>query len=349
MVIKSRKEVIEEHSDKIAFTRDSWIKKNSYFYKDDVSYMRFLIHEKQKVLELGCGSGHLLNALNPSYGVGVDISRKMVEKASSNYPHLNFKKGDLEEKGFIESLVSEGPFDIIILSDTLGYLGDCEATFSNLQVLCKPDTRLVLADYTWFWEPILDIASKVGFKMPSIAMNWISVEDTKGFLHLSGFEVVKIEWRQLIPRSLFGIGTLINGSFGTLPLIRRLSLRYYIVARSLDNVGLDNPSVTIVVPCRNEKGNIEDVVQRIPPFCSDMEIIFVEGHSTDGTLDEINRVINVNLDKDIKVLVQDGRGKGDAVRKGFNYARGDVLMILDISFCDFVVFVFPHFGIFNEI
>src|SRR5262249_48920478 len=88
-------------------------------------------------------------------------------------------------------------------------------------------------------------------------------------------------------------------------------------------------SATIVIPCRNEHGNILAAVERMPRFAPDQEIIFVEGHSRDGTLDEIRRVIATHPEMDIKVFVQDGTNKGDAVRKGFEIARGDVLMILD--------------------
>jgi glycosyltransferase involved in cell wall biosynthesis len=128
---------------------------------------------------------------------------------------------------------------------------------------------------------------------------------------------------------LFGLGTLLNRFVGTLPLIRRLSLRNYLVARPLRNAALNDPSVTVLVPCRNEQGNIENAVKRLPRFCRDIEILYVEGHSSDGTLEEIHRVIALYPDLDIKVLVQDGKGKGDAVRKGFANARGDILMILD--------------------
>jgi glycosyltransferase involved in cell wall biosynthesis len=87
--------------------------------------------------------------------------------------------------------------------------------------------------------------------------------------------------------------------------------------------------VSIVIPCRNEKGNIEPVIQRLERFADDMEVIYVEGHSSDGTLEECERVKQAYPDWDIKVTTQDGRGKGDAVWKGFDMARGDVLMILD--------------------
>jgi glycosyltransferase involved in cell wall biosynthesis len=165
--------------------------------------------------------------------------------------------------------------------------------------------------------------------MPTVEMNWLSTEDTINFLQLSDFEPVRREWRQILPRRLFGIGPLFNRFIGTLPMIRRLSLRNYLVARPLRQAGLVDPSVTVLIPCRNERGNIENVLTRLPRFCRDMEILFVEGHSQDGTLEEILRVIDTYSEYDIKVLVQDGTGKGDAVRKGFSNARGDILMILD--------------------
>jgi len=323
----SRKAQIQLQMDKLAEDRDGWIRKNKYFYKNDQSYMQFLVGDNKRILELGCGTGQLLNALNPSYGVGVDLSTNMVSIAQKNYPNLEFIQGDLEDQEFISSL--KGPFDYIILSDTIGYLDDCEEAFSGLHSLCTSDTRLIIAYYSWRWRPILTLGEKIGLKMPSVEMNWLSTEDTTGLLQLADFDTVKREWRQLLPRKLLGFGTIINRFIGTLPFIRRLSLRNYIVARPMKEVGVNNPSTTVLIPCRNEKGNIENAVKRLPNFCDDLEIIYVEGNSQDGTLDEIHRVIKAYPDKDIKVLVQDGKGKGDAVRKGFDNARGDILMILD--------------------
>ena len=327
MKSSNRKQAIKGHADKLAENRDNWIKKNSYFYSSDYSYMKFLTGKGSRVLELGCGSGQLLNALSPSYGVGVDLSANMISIAQKKYPNLEFIQGDLEEKKLISSL--KGPFDLIILSDTIGYLDDCEEAFASFHSLCTPDTRLIISYHSWRWQPILSLGEKIGLKMPSVEMNWLSTKDTMGFLQLADFESVKREWRQLIPYRLFGLGSVINKIIGTLPIIRRLCLRNYVVARPVREAGLVNPSTTVLIPCRNEKGNIENAIIRLPEFCSDMEILYVEGGSTDGTLDEINRVIDKYPDKDIKVLIQDGKGKGDAVRKGFENARGDILMILD--------------------
>ena len=323
----SRKNKIKKQADELAESRDQWINKNSYFYESDHSYMKFLVEEGKKVIEFGCGTGQLLNALNPSYGVGVDLSSNMVSIAQKKYPNLDFIQGDLEDKSFISSL--KGPFDYIVLSDTIGCLDDIQEAFSSLHSICNSDTRLIISYYSWRWQPIISLGEKIGMKMPSVEMNWVSTKDTASFLNLADFEVVKLEWRQLVPRSFFGLGSFINRFIGTLPLVRRLSLRNYLVARPMLGVSLKKPSTTVLIPCRNEIGNIENAIKRLPDFCEDLEILYVEGHSQDGTLDEIYRVIESYPDKDIKVLVQDGKGKGDAVRKGFDNARGDILMILD--------------------
>jgi glycosyltransferase involved in cell wall biosynthesis len=126
-----------------------------------------------------------------------------------------------------------------------------------------------------------------------------------------------------------GIGRLVNRFISILPIIRALALRHYVVCRS-EQLGRDDvKSVTIVVPARNERGNIEPAVQRISQFCDDIEIIFIEGHSRDGTAEEMERVKAAYPGKDIKTMIQPGKGKADAVFTAFDVARGDVLMILD--------------------
>ena len=150
MKLSRRKQIIKEQADKQAENRNNWIKKNNYFYNDDQSYMKFLVGEGQRVLELGCGTGQLLNSLNPSYGLGVDLSANMLSIAQQNYPNLDFIQGDLEDKHLISSL--QGPFDFIILSDIIGFLDDCENAFEGLHSLCTPDTRLIISYYSWRWQ-----------------------------------------------------------------------------------------------------------------------------------------------------------------------------------------------------
>lgn len=322
-----RKKAIQTFFDGLAEDRDDWIRRNKFFYASDRDYMRFLIPQGAHVLELGCGTGQLLAALDPARGVGLDISGKMIDTARSKYPNLQFHVGDMENGSVIDSL--KGPFDAIVLSDTIGMLGDIESTLRLLQRLCTSETRVIIAYYSQIWNWPLMVAEKFGAKMPQMAQNWLSPTDITQLLSLADFEVVKFDWRQIVPKHLFGLGTFLNRYVGSLPGIRHLALRNYAVARMLPSKPKVPKSATVLIPCRNERGNIEPAIKRIPDFCPDIEILFVEGHSQDGTLDEIHRVIEAYSDLDIKVIVQPGKGKGDAVRAGFDAARGEILMILD--------------------
>ena len=271
----------------------------------------------------------VLAALNPSFGVGVDLSPQMIAIAAATYAQLEFHAGNIEDDAFLETIT--GPFDYIVISDTIGLIEDAEALFETLHRLMTNETRLILAYYSHLWEPVLRVAESLNLKMPQVDQNWLSTADTTNLLALADYEVVREEWRQLVPRRLLGVGTFINRFIATLPGIRMLCLRNYLVARPLPRLPRPEkmPSATVLVPCRNERGNIESAVTRLPKFAPDIEILFVEGHSKDGTFEECERVKAAYPDRDIKVFRQPGKGKGDAVRKGFAEARGDILMILD--------------------
>lgn len=315
--------------DRLAPERDRWLQKNRHFYAADEAYHRFLIPEGLSVLEIGCGIGNLLAALRPARGVGIDISPKMVEIAAKRHPYLTFVTGNAEDPACLAAL--DGPFDVIVISDTIGLLDDVQALLANLRPLCRPETRIVVSYYSRLWEPVLLLAERLGLMMPKPPQSWLATEDTANLFALAGFETIKREWRHLVPARLFGLGPVINRTIGPMPGIRRLSLRNFVVARPIASHDLPprRPSVSIIVPCRNEQGNIENAVRRTPAFAPDMEILFVEGHSKDGTYAECLRVQAAYPDRDIKVMRQGGKGKADAVWMGFDAARGDILMILD--------------------
>ncbi|MEZ5670247.1 MAG: glycosyltransferase [Alphaproteobacteria bacterium] len=325
--LSSRKRALRELVDRLAGRYDRWRRRNRYFYAEDARYMRFLVPEGVSVLELGCGAGDLLAALKPERGVGVDFSEPMLALARARHPGLGFHLGDVEALDRVAGL--DGTYDAIVLSDTIGALDDCLSTLKQLHAFSHRNTRVVVSYYSRAWGPIFRLAAWLRLKQPSRQQNWLSTDDIANLLDLADFEVIKREWRVLSPRHMFGLGRLINRFVATLPGIRRLCLRNHIVARPRPRQPLGGLSATVLIPCRNERGNVEPAVTRLPRFCDDIEVLFVEGHSKDGTWDEIQRVIAAYPDMDIKALRQPGKGKGDAVRAGFAAARGDVLMILD--------------------
>jgi len=327
--LSKRKQAIWKQSEAYAGEFDRWLEKKQYFQTEDIQYLKFLIPAHSKILDLGCGLGDKLAALQPSEGVGIDFSPSMIEAAKKRHsnPNLTFTAGDIEDKNCTESLT--GPFDIILISDVIGLLDDCQQTLSQLQPLCDHNTRIIISYYSQFWDPIIKLAELFGEKIPQPNHNFLSTTDIFNLLQLANLKPIKREWRQLIPKHFFGIGDFVNRYIATLPFIRRLCLRNYVVARTAYQLKPQHPSTTVVIPCRNEKGNVEAAIQRMPAFCDDLEIIFVEGNSQDGTLEEIHRVIKAYPQYQIQALVQTGKGKGDAVRLAFDKATKDILMILD--------------------
>lgn len=318
-----RKDLIARF-DRLAPERDEWVRKNAYYYEDQKRFFRFVVPRSRSVLELGCGTGDLLKALEPRRGLGVDISPEMIRKASEKYPDLEFRVGDMEQ------LDAWGEtFDVLVLADVVGLLQDVEETFRRLRPFCRPETRVIISYYNFLWEPVLSAGERMGLKMPQKHQNWLSAEDIGNLLSLTGYEVVKSESRLLLPKGIPGLSRFVNRYLASLPGLRRLSLCRYIVARPIRMRPKRAYSTTILIPCRNERGNIEQAVERIPPFGGPQEILFVEGGSSDGTQEEIDRVIVSHPEKSIRLAVQDGKGKGDAVRKGFSLATGEILMILD--------------------
>ncbi|MDB5575427.1 MAG: uncharacterized protein JWR80_603 [Bradyrhizobium sp.] len=324
----SRKREFQEYVEADLNGQDRGGKFNAAYREDDRKFMRFLIPPGKRILELGCGRGDLLAALQPSYGVGVDFGAKAVARARELHPHLSFVLGDVEDPGTLTAI--EGPFDYVVIADTIGMFEDIDGTLKLIHHLCAPSTRIIVSYYSHLWEPILKLAELVRLRSRQPRINYIATVDFLNLMDLADFEVISQEQRQLIPLRLFGLGPFVNRYIAPLPGIRQLCLRTYLVGRPIRKFPDRKFSASILIPCRNEKGNIENAILRMPRFGSSQEILFVEGNSSDGTFEECERVRDAYKDVwDIKVLKQDGKGKGDAVRKGFAAATGDVLMILD--------------------
>jgi len=306
----------------LADRRLHWKKKNRYYHSYLEKYYSFIIPAKSRVLEIGSGTGELLNAVKPSYGVGIDFSEKMVEIASEQFPELTFLVQDAEE------LKIEEKFDYIILSDLISTVWDVQKVFSNLTKASTSKTKIILNFHNYLWEPILKSGEIFGIKAKNIISNWLTYEDVRNLCELEGFEVIRKVRKILIPKRIPIANGIFNSFLSNLPIINSLSLICFITIQKKIETN-EERSVSIVIPARNEKGNIEQAILRTPIFGSRQEFIFVEGHSSDGTYDEILRVKAKYPDKGIVAFKQQGKGKGNAVREGFDCASGEILMIMD--------------------
>tara|TARA_B100000029_G_C17520341_1_gene939635 strand:+ start:190 stop:1641 length:1452 start_codon:yes stop_codon:yes gene_type:complete len=318
--------------DGLAKSRKKWLKKGLAFHKEDSLNFNEFTLPKSKVLELGCGTGNLLKSLNPSYGLGIDVSKEIIREAKKENKDINFIHGDISK---LSSLLPKGEkFDYIILSDTIGYLEDIQTTLESLHQFCKKETRLIISYYSPLWSPIFSIATFFKFKMPEIKTQLLNLNDIKSFLKIANFDVVRLEKKILSPIKLFGLGRVINRYLATLPIFSFFCLRQYVVARSLESLRkIDYNSASVIIPCKNEAGNIEAAIKRLPRFTRKLEVIFIEGNSSDNTWEKIQlakkKYNNTKSGFTIKSFKQKGKGKAEAVFFGFEKATNEVLFILD--------------------
>jgi SAM-dependent methyltransferase len=311
--------------------RAYWQKKNRAYYQNLERLVRFVVPEGASVLEIGCGLGDLLAALKPADGLGVDLSTRLIELARARHPGLRFAVADAETLDAPELLGRT--FDYVVLSDTVGALSDVWAAFRALRRVCHAGTRVVISYYNFLWESVLEAGQKVGLKMPIPAQNWLGMEDLVNLLELNHFEVIRKGMAQLLPVDVPLLSRFCNRFLAPLPGLRHLALTQFVVCRLAAGGGPIRErdySCTVVVPCKNERGNIDDIVARTPEMGKGTEIIFVDGSSIDGTIEAIERHVAAQTRPRLRLIHQgDGKGKGDAVRKGFAAATGDVLFILD--------------------
>jgi SAM-dependent methyltransferase len=275
------------------------------------------------VLELGCGRGDLLANLQPKKGVGVDFSEKMVEQAKLRHPELAIVNSD------VHFLKLEEKFDVIILSDLIAELWDVQQVLLNIQKFCKPETRIILNTYSRLWEFPLWLFRRIkgGRNIPT--RNWFAVNDVKNILQLAGFEPIRV-WQEIMwPIWTPLIDFVFNVGLARIWPFTLLCLTNFVIARPKPSAANDQQSVSIVIPLRNEEGNVSQIFSRIPKMGKSTELVFVEGHSNDKTYQVIEREIRLRPDWLIQLHKQAGIGKGDAVRLGFEKATGDILMILD--------------------
>jgi len=321
--LEAQRECIAEAQRQMAKERGEWIARRRYFYDLMRRVLGFIVEPAERVLSVRCQNGWILDAVNPAEGVGVEITDTMVEEAKKKHPRFRY------EVGFPDVCSVEGVFDAIIVADP-GETVDLQRQFENLRRCCHRGTRLYIYGYNSLWETPLKLAERLRFKMPQPEQNWLTEFDFRNLLELAGFEVIKVHYAALLPVRIPLLSWFLNSVLAHIPGLRRLCLIQFIVARPVPEAGCAREnSVSVIVPCRNEEGNIAAAVARVPPLGCKTEIIFCDDQSTDGTRAEIERIMREFPEKNIRLVEGPGVCKSKNVWAGFNAAKHDILMILD--------------------
>jgi len=301
---------------------------NAYYWNDITRYCDYFIHEDSSVLDIGCGTGELLAEVKGKDKTGIDFSEAMIDLAKSQYSNLDFRVMDAS------NIQLEKKYDVIIISNLVGYLEDVQAVFDQLKKVCHIETKIIVSYYNKLWEPLLKLGETIGLKTKTPEQNWLTQQDINNLLYLAGFDVYRKNRRMLLPINIPVLSWLFNKYLGRLPFFKLFCINHFSFAQLQSELTAEEVelkySVSVVIPARNESGNIENAILRLPQLGKHTEIIFIEGNSTDDTWETIQKIAEKYKNThDIKIGQQDGKGKGDAVRKGFGMASCDILMILD--------------------
>jgi SAM-dependent methyltransferase len=300
----------------------------SYYWNDITKHCNYFIHEDYSVLEVGCGTGELLNQLSAKHKVGIDFSEEMIKNAKFQFPDLELHVMSAEE------IILNKKFDVIILSNLIGYLDDIGKVFEKLKSVCHPQTKIIVTYYCFLWEPLLKFGELVGYKTKTPNQNWLSLSEINNLLFLSGFQVYRNSRRMILPIYIPLLSELFNGFFAKFPLFHLMCINNFTFAKpvnkELSEESNNDYSVSVIIPACNESGNIENAILRMPPLGKSTELIFVESNSTDDTWKKIEEIKNKYASShSIKSIQVAEKGKNAAVKKGFELAENDILMILD--------------------
>src|SRR6266487_3043241 len=327
--LEERRERTRDQLAKIAARRESWINRNKYYYELLNRLFQFLVEPEKKVLSVRCGTGNLLAVVRPSNGKGIEICREIVDIAQQRNPSFEFAVAFPDKQEFQQAFKPDEAFDYILFND-IGDTVDVLQALRNLRPLCQRHTRVLVTTYNHLWEPFVTFAEWVGMKVPRTEQNWLSTADIRNLLKRVGFEALETHRIVLLPKYLPLLSGFFNRFCARLPFLSKLCMTQVVVARMMPPPLLpERLSVSVVIPCKNEKGNVEDAVRRIPSLAGRTESIFCDDQSTDGTAEEVRRVQSCYPEKDIRLEHGPGVCKSRNVWTGFDAAKGDVLLILD--------------------
>jgi hypothetical protein len=322
--IAERKQFIQQIYDRQIHEREKRVERARYYYDNLKRLLRFIVEPGRRVLQIQCDIGHLLSAVQPGRGLGIHGSPGHIEVARRRHPECEFQVMDPDSFEIAET------FNYVLLVNAVSDLVDVEQTLLRARTVCHDQTRVVLVYTNYLWQPIFKLAERLNLKTRQPALNWFARQDLANLLHLAGFEVIKEFHSLLLPVRIPILSWFLNRVVARLPPFHHLCYVKGLVARKTPPPEPPTEySVSVIVPCKNEAGNVAAAVARIPPMGRHVEIIFCDDRSTDGTADVVRRMQKEHPDKDIKLVEGPGICKSMNVWTGFDAAGGDILMILD--------------------
>jgi hypothetical protein len=328
--LDERRQRTRQRLARLAEKREYWIEHNRYYYKLVGRLLQFLVEPGKRILSVRSSTGELLAAMRPKVGKGIEICSEIVDVANRRHSEFAFHVAFPDTDEFLNCFNHpDEKFDYIAfneIDDTV----DVQRALQNLKPLCERHTRVLITTYNHLWEPLVTLAELFGMKVPRVEQNWLSGADVRNLLTLNGYEALGSRRIILCPKYIPLVSWFLNGFCARLPGLNRLCMTEVHVARLISApIDREKLSVSVIIPCKDERGNVADAVRRIPVLAGHTEIIFCDDKSADGTADEVRRMQDSHPECDIRLEEGPGICKSKNVWTGFNAASGDILMILD--------------------
>ncbi len=202
--------------DQLAENYDAGKERQGYYYDYLIRIYKERIPPGASVVDVGCGTGAILDALKPARGLGLDLSPRMVELAKAKHPALEFRAEDIAQPAG----VADPPYDYVLLSDVVEHLPDVDAALEGLKAYGGPKTTYVATCINPLWAPIMHLAEALGLKLPEGDHQWIGLEDLRLMLERHGYVVEEAAGRMLLPKKVPLLSDAVNGLAEKMPALR---------------------------------------------------------------------------------------------------------------------------------
>lgn len=316
-------ETVKKHFDLIAKDYDKWKKKNTYYYNNIKSLIKKVVRSGGKVLDIGCATGEILALTEPALGVGIDISPEMIETAKKKFPQYTFILSSIEDFQYQEK------FDYVIMVDLIDHIYDIIDVFESVYKFCYPTTKIILTTVNPWWEPVLSLMEKIGAKMPEGPHNFIEKRNLTKIIEFLDFSLIYSGYLLLFPKYIPVLSFIANTLGVKIWGINKFSFVQYMIMQQLprneNNLGL---GCSVIIPCYNEADNVKEAIKRIPKIGKETEIIVVNDGSQDATANIVRELQKSYLNLTL-IDYSPNKGKGFAIKQGFDAARQEIIIILD--------------------
>lgn len=278
-------------------------------------FYEFHTKELSKYLPLNGNVLHLTS--NPSDYMENETNLKTIVLEKNNLDKNYKNLQDLDYK-----------FDLIIITDIFEVSNDIYGFVSNLKNFLNLNGKILLTSINPKWNIILRIFEILGLKKNSYINSYIQPKKISSIFVSLGFENIRNYNKQIFPFRILGIGTILNIFLEIVFSFFNLGIKTYFLYQNIEKHAT-KLSKTIIVPAKNEEGNLQELVSRIPKFNEYYEIIIACGPSKDNTINKALEIKESKIHENIIVFEQSKNGKANAVWEATDRSSCEVIAILD--------------------